>query len=75
VEPNDADHGACLRVGMTLAENCQSYRDTELTPAYAFWACGGNKSLALMSSPYESDKPLTLMPNPFPYSSEEEDEE
>jgi hypothetical protein len=51
VEADDAEHGACLRVGMTLTENCQSYRDTELTPTYAFWACG-NTTMMLAPNPW-----------------------
>jgi hypothetical protein len=52
VEPDDAEHGACLRVGMTLTENCQSYRDTELTPTYAFWACGNTTTMTLAPNPW-----------------------
>lgn len=51
VQPDDADHGACLWVGITLTKDCQSYREVELDPPYAFWACGN----ALM----------TLAPNPW----------
>jgi hypothetical protein len=53
-DQQNSGHGACLREGMPFAGNCVSYRDNTLTPAYMFWACGGDDDILtkLASNPF-----------------------